>query len=145
MPSVPRSSIPLRAWRPMSAVPPSPAKPTIVTSLIPRASAAARSPDIEAPVASKAQSSIGTLRAVVGKGVPITVQQHAGTVTIAFGPRPFRRYRMTRVAPQPGQAAWPGRMNSSAGIVNLANANDLHLPLEANPLRLRPVPLQQGG
>ena len=50
----------------MSAVPPSPANPTIVTPFIPSASAAARKPEIDAPVASIGLSSIATCRAVVG-------------------------------------------------------------------------------
>src|SRR3972149_2367683 len=143
MPSVPRPSVPLRAWRPLSAVPPSPAKPTTVTSLIPRASAAARRPEIEAPVASNAQSSMGTSRAVVGNGVPITVQQHAGTVMIVFGPSPLRMYRMTRVAPHPGHAECPDRMYSSAGIVSLATPDHLQAPLEVGPLDLGTARLQE--
>src|SRR5512136_2669415 len=135
--------MPLSAWSPMSAVPPSPAKPTIVTSFRPSWSAAALRPEMDAPVASKAQSSIGMSRAVVGNGVPITVQQHAGTVMIVSFPRPLSAYLMTRVAPHPGHALCPERMSSSAGIDRRAISPTSLAALELDPRRLGTVPREE--
>src|SRR5487761_48658 len=125
--------MPLSAWSPMSAVPPSPANPRIVTSLRPSASAAARSPEIDAPVASIGLSMRATPRAVVGYGVAITVQQHAGIEAIVRGPSAFSRRRMESAAPQPGHAAWPGYISSWAGIVSLAMDHYLRFRFEIGP------------
>src|SRR3990172_6193569 len=147
MAPVRRSSMPLSAWSPMSTVPPSPANPTTVTSGVPCSSSAARSPETVAPVVSNAQSIIGTFSAEPGKGPDMTAQQQAGIATIVRGPSPLRRYRIARVAAQPGQARWPGFIHSSRGIVSLAT--DVHLRRvrvlpKVHPFDLRTAFLEQG-
>src|SRR3972149_6602118 len=147
MASVRRSSMPLSAWSPMSTVPPSPANPTTVTSGVPWASRAARSPEMVAPVVSNAQSIMGTLSADPGKGPDMTAQQQAGIATIVRGPSPLRRDLIASVAAQPGQARGPGLIHSSRGIVSLAT--DVHLRRvcvlpKIHPFDLRTAFLEQG-
>ena len=87
---VPRSTMPDRACMPMSAVPPSPAQPMTVTSLTPRASRAARMPDMDAPVTSKAVLRWGMSKHVLGKTPGMTAQQQAGMLMMVLGPVALR-------------------------------------------------------
>lgn len=89
---------------------------------------------MNAPVASIGLSIMATPSAVVGYGVAMTVQQHAGTETTVRGPRPFSRRRIASAAPQPGHAECPENISSWAGMVSLAI--DRHLLFDILPMDL---------
>ena len=93
----------------MSAVPPSPAKPTTlnVSGSSPWASRPARM-----PVSTDAVAAKGVMKALLakhswGKLKPTALMQPAGSAQIVRGPRTLRAWRTTSDPAHPAQALWP--------------------------------------
>ena len=94
------------AWMPMSAVPPSPAKPTTVQSsgFLP----CARRP-ASMPVSTLAVAANGVIIALLaklscGKLKPTALMQPAGSAHTAFGPRTLSATRTANDPPHPAHA-----------------------------------------
>ena len=109
---------PESACRPMSAVPPSPAKPTTVQSS--GLMLCARKP-ASMPVSTLAVAAKGVIIALLanescGKLNPTALMQPAGSAATAFGPSTLSAARTASEPPHPAQALCP-KKNSSSGRV----------------------------
>ena len=100
---------------PMSAVPPSPANATTVTSSLPCRFSARLIPDAQMAEVSKRTWRLGTLNALKGYMSLKMSRQEAGMYTTVLGPRTLRLSRTTMAPPQPGHAVWPETKRSSWG------------------------------
>ena len=100
---------PESACRPMSAEPPSPAKPTSVTSsgAAPWARRPASMPESTAAVAAKGVIIALLPKASCGKLKPVALMQPAGSAATAWGPSTLSAWRTARAPPQPGHALCP--------------------------------------
>lgn len=107
-----RSAAPERDWRPMSKVPPSPAKARVVMSSRPCSFRACAMPDAVGAAISKAEWKHGTEKVLFGYVALITPTHDGRMTTMVFSPRTLSTSRMVVASPHPGQAMWPGLMYS---------------------------------
>src|SRR5512136_1828807 len=98
----------------MSAVPPSPAHTTTLTSSMPRTLRAARTPEATAAAEANATFITGILKVVLGYAPWMIAEQLAGMTRIVLLPKILRVNLRLRAAPQPMHDVVP-RMYSSLG------------------------------
>ena len=91
----------------MSAVPPSPANPTAVKSVMPRARKPASIPVSIEAVPANVESIALFEKQSCGKLNPTADMQPAGSTATAFLPRTFSAFLTARLPPHPAHALWP--------------------------------------
>src|SRR3972149_6385222 len=119
-----RSAAPLRACIPMSAVPPSPAKATTVTSSFPSCLRARLIPDAQIADVSKRTWRLGTLNALNGFVSLKMRWDEAGMEAAVSGPRTFIAIRTLMAPPGGGPALPDHELDAPVGHVPTAEARE---------------------
>ena len=106
------------AWMPMSAVPPSPAKPTTVKPFSPFRFMPAATPVMRLAVPANVEIIALQPNASCGKLKPTADMQPAGRIAMARSPSTLSAMRTASEPPHPAHALWP--KNGSSLLIRLS-------------------------
>ena len=112
----------------MSAVPPSPAKPTALKSVIPWARKPAAMPASMEAVPANVEIAALQPKHSCGKLKPTALMQPAGSTATARSPKILRIRRTASAPPQPGQALCPKKGSSELIVLGLTLISPLPDP-----------------